>query len=406
MIVAFIGNDGCGKTTISKKFNYFLAEKGYKVSMISEFDYFVLRIFKKIFPALFKKAKEDIEFDNKRNLIKKMMPYFIWFDLLAEYYYRNIFQYKTIVIKDRYAYDFLLTWREQNISNRVIEFLYRNLPRPDLLFFIFVDPSIAYERRIKQKGHNFTKSSDFYRKKTEEYLGLCKSNKVVIEINNNAEIARSVSEVIWYLETKIKFTGIRSIAISGLDGAGKTTTVALLKDFLYKINVEYIDVHFYYDYIIVKLFKRFINLKQTTKEVKYKNSIKNEKKAIKKGKSRFWTWLVITDAMIQYLYFKITSFNKLVIFDRFFQDYIISFHYINASYDQDRLLQLFPKVNRHFLQTAEYEVLHQRKPEHTISFFKFCFDEYQELSKRERLIILDSSKDNPNEILKKLINEI
>lgn len=406
MIILFIGNNSSGKTTISKKIESYFIENKKATILIKEYDYFLLKYVKILFGD--RKLKQSQNFfpcKNKITLTKRILPYLIWIDLILEYLYYKIFHKNKIVIKDRSAYDFLMTWKELNLSNKYIEYLYKNFPKPDLLFYIYVKPDIALERRSVQKRYRNDYDLDFYKDKTKMYYDFCRKNNILI-INNNTSVDKAYSEIIYYIELRKKMLKTKTIAISGLDGSGKTTTINNFSELLNKLNIKHRTVHFYYVYIPLKILSFLKINKREDEGDKYKNSINNEIESLKKGKSKRWMWFVITDALIQYYYVKIISFNKVVIFDRFFYDYLISFDFLNVKYSKKLLLKIFPKVDKYFLQIADYEILRKRKPEHTIEFFKQCYGKYNNLAKEQNMIILDSTKNNEEKILKKLLDRI
>ncbi len=404
MIFAFIGNDGSGKTTIIKQVFEKYRDNGYDCIYVEEFDYFILGYIKKLMNShKLNKTQEQIKDKSKITFTKRILPYLVLIDLYLEYYYFKIFNQKTIILRDRYAYDFLMTWQEQNISNNILNHLYSSFPKPDLLFYINVSPLNAYNRRNKQNSQ--ARSIEFYKTKTLLYQEALKDHSKIV-INNNGSLNKSLLEVTSYINLKLKLSQLKSIAISGLDGSGKSTTIEDLNQLLYKLNIKHKKVHLYYQYLLLKLFKLVKgSANKSTKEI-YAKSIAHEVKSVKSSKSKLWGWYVLIDTYIQYIFLRLFFPNHLIIFDRFFHDYIVSFNYLGVNINPVTLNKLFPNADRHFLQIADYKVLHKRKPEHTLNFFKKCYTDYMNLAKVNNLTILNSTNKNRDLIMKDLVNSI
>jgi len=131
-----------------------------------------------------------------------------------------------------------------------------------------------------------------------------------------------------------------------------------------------------------------------------------ERKSKRLGKPNWWKWFVLMDAYMQYFFVRIFFRNRLIVFDRFFLDYLVSFDYLELKYDKNKLLNHFPMVDRYFLLTASYNILYKRKPEHTVEFFKQCRVNYLKLVKINNMKILDSGEYNEYDIMKRLLQKI
>ena len=407
MIIDIIGNDGSGKTAVAERL--FDTQKKSKQNVIfrREFEYFYLDYVKRIFRRTYlKKVQSDIQQENSSSFLKRISPYLVYIDLLLEHVYFRVFRRKFTVIKDRCAPDYLISWEEQGISNTLISFLYSHFPKPDLAFFVYADPAIAYQRRKEQvtsDEKDQVKDIPFYRQKTDSYVSYC-DQKPIIFIDNTVDIDTSIQEIIHFIDLKEKLSSVKSLAISGLDGAGKSTTIDNLSNLLYKLHIPSTTIHFYYNYIILKFLRQFQKQKKTSDQDNFQKSIAHEKKSVREGKPTWWVYFVLADSFIQYFFIRLFSLRKVIIYDRFFHDYLVSFAFLNAPHDRERLLQLLPKPNNYFLQIADPEILHDRKPEHTMDFFKTCHAAYMQLATRCNFHLLDSGKYNEKEILDKLLS--
>ena len=130
MIVSFSGNDGSGKTTIAKEFKKTLTNAGFQVQYRQEFDYFLLKYLLKLFPQK-TVQKERSSFVNahaakKHSFIQKLWVYFVWFDCMLEQIWLRMTDGNKIIIMDRYAHDFLMSFEYLHLSNVFVRFLFRN----------------------------------------------------------------------------------------------------------------------------------------------------------------------------------------------------------------------------------------------------------------------------------------
>ncbi len=195
MIIAFMGNDGSGKTTIARAFREKLSRVGLTVEYREEFDYFILKYFLKLFPTN-KLGKMRNKFLKKEKVEKipiyfKVWPLLVWFDLLLEYIWIKAFKRNRIVIMDRYAYDFLMSWEFLGYNTSFTKYLYLQFPKPDIPVILEVSPQVAYDR--KKDTHD--QSLDFYHIQRERYLELADKLKIQT-INTEKDMECSLNEVI------------------------------------------------------------------------------------------------------------------------------------------------------------------------------------------------------------------
>ena len=161
-IIAFMGGDGSGKTTIAKIVVEQLRSIGLSVEYSKPFEeYFILRYLLKALGRTRGILRKQF---NTRGGSKpfyfSLWPYLVLLDQFIFYLYLKKFKNKKIVICDRYAYNFLISWKYYGISNRLIEWLYGHFPRPDIGLIFFVSPEIARERKKGDEYHAYATNSD------------------------------------------------------------------------------------------------------------------------------------------------------------------------------------------------------------------------------------------------------
>ena len=171
MIIALIGNDGSGKTTIAKELLRIFRALGFEVIYKHEYQYSVLKLFFSII------GTEKIEYERKKMIVEKckswkyyFWPFLVWIDVCLSCIYFKLFKKKSIVIMDRYLFDHFLSFKYLGYLTKFSEWLFLHSIKPDALVFVWVEPQIAFLR--KKNTHDY--GLDFYVQQTNEYLTFSK----------------------------------------------------------------------------------------------------------------------------------------------------------------------------------------------------------------------------------------
>jgi thymidylate kinase len=192
MIIAFMGNDGSGKTTISRQIQKFFTDLGFEAKYKHEYEYAILRfLFKLMGQQKIEKSRNEMLVQKKRSVGYTLWPILVWFDLFIQYLYYKIFKRKSVILLDRYPYDHYLSFKYLGNISKFTEWLYLHFPKPDLHLVLAVSPEIAYER--KKSTHSY--SIGFYEKQTEEYLNLARILGISV-INTDGTPQQTVIKVI------------------------------------------------------------------------------------------------------------------------------------------------------------------------------------------------------------------
>ena len=162
-LIVFVGCDGVGKTTLIKK----VAEDACGNWKIKYFHikFNIIPRLGVIFKILLHKLRLDkkvVEFktqaNNEAEEIKHTygpdMP--LWkllvninFDLL-DYFLGYLFIFRsrsTLIIFDRYIYEFFTELNCRRMPINVMRFYLRLIPEPDFIFFLYNDPETIYQRK-------------------------------------------------------------------------------------------------------------------------------------------------------------------------------------------------------------------------------------------------------------------
>ncbi len=196
MIVGFMGNDGSGKTTVIKLLEKKLINRGLQTIYVPGYEHFFLNSVKNYYQKITGKSIHNLqnEYDDaSRSRTYKffyLWPYFVLIDylfLIFKYWLKS----GKIVLFDRYAYDYVISFKYLGVSTAYAEFLFLSLPKPRSCFILDTAPEIAYER----KKHDHKGSIEYYRTQRQQYLWLSKKKKIPV-INTDRftpdEIAKKI----------------------------------------------------------------------------------------------------------------------------------------------------------------------------------------------------------------------
>jgi thymidylate kinase len=172
LIVSFMGVDGSGKTTISKKINKIFGQSKYL------------------------HLKPYIIFQDRRTVIKNpheqtnstiTISFFRLLSWLISYKFFFLINKKhKIYIFDRYAHDILIDplRYKHNLSKNLTKLILTFFPKPDL--WIFLKPS---QKTINSRKHELSDTE--LRRQIKEYSIFFKNKKNVLKLNTNNQ--RNVS---------------------------------------------------------------------------------------------------------------------------------------------------------------------------------------------------------------------
>lgn len=405
MIIAFSGNDGSGKSTLAGLLAADLEDKGRRVLVHEEFGYLPLRIMRRLAQRRTKRVQSDLQKGASAQRSFGVMSYALVLSSAAQILWLRTFRRGQTVIKDRCVFDYLATARELGVNAPLLERLSRFAPKPDITFYISVEPEVAMHRR-NSSDRPGNKTLDFYQQKRKIYDRIYNESRIFRIYNDHEDPHLALTSINDVLETRDRIKRVKTIAISGLDGSGKSTTTAQLSEALSRLNLKSVVVHFYYQYLVLKVIQLLKRQTPPDELSRQKESVTKEVQHLASGKSKMWMAFVLFDAALQYMFYRTFMRKHIVVFDRYFHDYVVSFEFLKLKFPKERLLRFFPRPDRHFLQIADFRVLHQRKPEHTIEFFESCHRSYCELGENAGMIILDSTKSGAEEITSKLLAKL
>ncbi len=135
MIIAFMGNDGSGKTATIRLLQQKLITSGSKTIYVPGFAHCFLDKFKQWLEAVMRVNVRSLqnEYGNsarqKANLFFRLWPYLVFLDclcLLIKYGLKS----GRVVLFDRYFYDYIISFRNLKINSWLEEILFSLFPKP------------------------------------------------------------------------------------------------------------------------------------------------------------------------------------------------------------------------------------------------------------------------------------
>jgi thymidylate kinase len=193
MLICFIGIDGSGKTTYSKKLQSSL-NKYYSCEYLHFDTIFagnLMNIIAKIDNPNKNSSLNDITSyseKNKRGFLKLFSMY-IWalvllLDDFIFYIKKLLFRRRSVIICDRFFYDTAITLTYSGVKASLVFFIYQKVfPKPDLVIFMDIEPIIAYNRKKED-------SLDYLKEKRELYnyffLNFC-NEKIKVNTDDDFE---------------------------------------------------------------------------------------------------------------------------------------------------------------------------------------------------------------------------
>lgn len=216
IIICFIGIDGSGKSTLSRRLYEELKERRYRVSHVwwLEGENSLLR-------RLLRRAVKlkHLNLESDANISKTNSGYrtitttifgrlysvtvfldYLWFGIVKVWLPKTIYRDR-IVIFDRFIYDIVLAIAKQfNFTHSHESMLYnlysKLLPHPNLMFIIDVPPEVSYSRR-KEEYASLEDAKVMWEdyQKLYHLLTSLVSGKIV-KVNNSREVESVKSEIL------------------------------------------------------------------------------------------------------------------------------------------------------------------------------------------------------------------
>tara|TARA_B100001971_G_C18150567_1_gene515600 strand:+ start:230 stop:925 length:696 start_codon:yes stop_codon:yes gene_type:complete len=227
MIVAFMGVGGSGKTTNARLFYQLLKKANIEVEYRTEFDYVILkpitRLIEKKMPSVRSQFTEISS--KKKPSYFKLWPFILWLDFLLLWLSIRFNSKKTFVF-DRYIHDFLPAWEFLDYNNKIMRLFYLKFPKPDIVFYIDVDPKVAVDRKY---GNILSQSYQndivkFYSKVSQYYEWMIKYLDIP-KVKSGPTIQKTFSQILYYLQKRSSTDSSINDLITRLESSRKSRNI-------------------------------------------------------------------------------------------------------------------------------------------------------------------------------------
>lgn len=186
-LICFIGIDGTGKTTLTRRLTQEMIQKGIKARYVmGRFETF--RLLKPLYFIAKKTILSNKKTDSSINGVKTKRRLFsnpfisrLWkFSVILDYYFQILFRIRLplilgrSVICDRYIYDTALDLAADlaipaSERRQLLDGMLRLFPRPARVFLIDLTEELAHERNLDKRDKL---SIEYLRERRKQYLSL------------------------------------------------------------------------------------------------------------------------------------------------------------------------------------------------------------------------------------------
>ena len=417
MIISFSGPSGAGKSTIIDQLINSRIFFGEKIFIKEEDSFITIKLAKQILGEnIFSRYKEEWYFKKKYNdILYKLFKYLslilyplvVYLEFLMVYFWYEIISKKTILIVDKFIYDHEVNFKTlMGINNSFINWLYNHFPRPYLSFLIDINLANASFKRNKHNiSGKITANETFHRSVLNLFLKIAKKQSILL-IDNNGDLNDTIKNINQHIMNKKKLLSAKRIAICGLDGAGKTTIANMLEKYSEHLHINCKIVHFIHNNLLYKFLLRLGYYKSDESESDfYKRKREHSARERIKKTPFIMAFLRFFDSYVQYFFYITIYSNKLIIFDRFFYDYTVSFEYLNIK-NRSFFNSFIPDIRNKFLLSSSPQTYYRRKPERVKAFFKESHEIYLKVAREQDIRIIDTEKMNSDSSLQEILENI
>lgn len=416
MIISFSGTSGSGKSSIISKLVKSNLFNGKRVVVKEEDSFLVIKLLKTLLgEGIFLQYKEEKYFKKRYSSIYHKLfsslsylcyPIVVYIEFLIDHIYYQVLFKDTVLIVDKYIYDHVVIFKNAlKIDNKFVRWLFGHLPKPYLSFLISIDYLNALKRNKNNVPGKITAEKIFHKKILADYKKVSEKHNLLV-VDNNDDFKDTVKTIEMHILNKARLMNVRRIAICGMDGAGKTTVVNMLAKYASSLNIDCRIVHFVHNNLVYRILLAlgYYDMNKP-KNMLYKRSRAHSAKERENQTPFFMAFLRFFDSYIQYLFYVLMNRNKLIIFDRFFYDYAVSFEYLNIP-SRTYFNKFIPKIDNKFLFNASPEVLYKRKPERVKAFFLECYELYQKMAKNMGIKEINTDNKKPQRVMDEILKSL
>jgi len=401
MIISVSGLPGSGKSTLISNIistNASLTQAKIK----KEDDFQLIKLFKKVFGATLSEQYNFIRQGKVKTslliipfLVDLLYPLVVYIEYLSFYFWYEILFPQSILITDRYAYDYFVTAKHnlKIFANPLCSLLY-NFPRPSIAFYISADPEWALKNRQDRSLNKLNGTAEFLISLHETYMSIVKRHDLIV-LGPGLNAKESVKMANFYIALRHRFEKISSVALIGMDGTGKSTVAMSLIANLKSVSLNGKVLHFFHDSLLNKL---IVHLPFAGDKMSQKIG-----KAISKHGNMFWAIGNFIDGLIQIGITRLLHPNSLIVYDRYFYDFLVTFSFYDIPY-RELFAKFIPYTDVQVLFVGSPILSRKRKPENSVNNYKILQTLYLNMAREYKINTLAIADFTPQQIVEEIIN--
>jgi thymidylate kinase len=180
VVVAFMGVDGSGKSTLVKKLSYHLKNNYKKTKNLHLRPYFFLTDKRTV-------VSKPHQQKNLRSQTASLFIILTWLFIYRIFFFLNLRKKNQLIIFDRYAHDLLIdkVRYRYNLSEKITKFILSFFPEPHLWIFL-KSPIKLIEKRKKELPTKELK------RQMKEYSNFFKIKSNVVVVNTSLKIKKNI----------------------------------------------------------------------------------------------------------------------------------------------------------------------------------------------------------------------
>lgn len=201
MIVSIIGYDGSGKTTVCQLLKDKLSGEGVPSVHVPFFSHPLLRYIIAAFPKEETQKLKNAFFlhKNKKSAIALFWPFLVFLESYFYILFKKNLNYNKVILFDRYAYDYLISFRLAGRQSRFIDLLFTFIPKPDVSVYLDIDSVTACKRKQRGNPEGEGGSVELYKDARILYSEFAQQRNIDI-VDNSLPI----SETVGYIYRRIR----------------------------------------------------------------------------------------------------------------------------------------------------------------------------------------------------------
>ena len=182
-VIAFMGVDGSGKSTLIKKLNKRLKKKYKRIKYLHLRPYFFLKDTRTV--------NQNPHGQKLRSKLVSFLIIFNWLFVYRVFFFINLKLKNQLIIFDRFAHDLLIDKARYrlNLSQKFTKYILSLFPEPNL-WLILNAPIKLVEKRKKELPTKELK------RQMKEYLSFSKKKSNSLIINTSYEIEKNISLIL------------------------------------------------------------------------------------------------------------------------------------------------------------------------------------------------------------------